>query len=81
MLSDKNEKFSSERRENMVNEMAKDFSASVLNEIADEAGHRAQLIVELEPKPWRRSEEQSDAIDTFRQLAAYARRVVAMQNQ
>jgi gamma-glutamylcyclotransferase (GGCT)/AIG2-like uncharacterized protein YtfP len=64
-----------------VREMALDFSASALGEIADAAEYRAALLAGLvDGKVWRLSKEQRDALDTFRQLAAYSRRVIAMQS-
>lgn len=62
-----------------VREMAQDFSASSLLQIAEGAEHRAKLIAELEPKPWRRIQEQRDAWHTFTCLAAYCREVIKMQ--
>lgn len=59
--------------------LAQDFDATSLLQIAKAAEHRAKLIRELEAKPWRRTTEQNDAIDTFDQLAWYCRKVVAMQ--
>jgi hypothetical protein len=61
-----------------VREMAQDFSPTTLVEIANAAEHRAKLLKEFEPKPWRRTKEQNDAIDTFQQLAAYCRLVIKM---
>ena len=47
--------------------------------IAKAAEHKAQLIRELEPKPWKRTEKQKEAYDTYTQLAAYARRAIEIE--
>ena len=61
--------------------LAQAFSRPALATIADRAEHNAKLLIELEPKPWRRTKAQNDAIDTFRQLAAYARRVIELMEE
>ena len=61
-------------------EMARDFSASTLKEMADAAETRADIVCDFERRPWLRSPAEIDAIDTFRQFAAYARRILAMQS-
>lgn len=63
-----------------IRQMALDFSAPALREIADAAEHRAKLMLSLEPKPWRMTQAERDAMATFRQLAAECRAVIAMQN-
>jgi hypothetical protein len=65
----------------MIKEMAQDFNKSALNEIANSAELRANLLVKHIPKPWERSTEEADAIDTFKQLAAYCRRVINMMGE
>ena len=62
-----------------VREQAQTFDTVTLNTIAAHAEHQSALLRNLEPKPWRRTTQQKDAIDTFDQLAAYARRVINMQ--
>jgi hypothetical protein len=65
----------------MTSDMAKDFNKSALNEIANCAEFRANLLIQHTPKPWERSTEEVFAIDTFRQLAAYCRRVINMMGE
>lgn len=62
-----------------IQSQAQTFARVVdLNFIIENAEHQAKLLKELEPKPWRRSEEQKDAIDTFEQFGRYARRILQM---
>lgn len=64
--------------EEVIKKMAQAFSKSALQEIADGAHDRALILMEQEFKPWKRSKEHNDAIDTFRQLSGYCRRVIVM---
>lgn len=59
---------------------AQSFNASCLRAIANNARHQARLIRELEAKPWRRSQDQNEDLDTFDQLAHYCERVISMQS-
>ena len=60
--------------------LAQDFNLDALRQIAEGAEFRANLIKQLEPKPWRRGKEQNDTLDTFQQLARYCRKTIAIAN-
>ena len=57
-------------------ETAREFDREAIERAAMLADHKARLIEELEPKPWRRSARQRDALRTLRAFAAYSRQLV-----
>ena len=56
--------------------MSLEWNADHLRSVRDIAEHKAQLIRELEAKPWRRSKEQNDMIDEYMQLSRYCQYVL-----
>ena len=53
-----------------------DWNPDHIRSVRDTAEHKAQLIRELEAKPWRRTREQNDMLDTYEQLSRYCQRVL-----
>jgi hypothetical protein len=60
-------------------ELAKDFNKSALTQCADHAAMCARIMLdECNNAPWRMTDNERDALDTFRQFAAYTRRIIDM---
>jgi hypothetical protein len=59
-------------------ELAKDFDKAAIDQIAAHARLCADLMLQHGPAPWKMAQGERDALDTFRQLAAYARRLSDM---
>ena len=56
-------------------EFARDFEINLLLMVASLAELRTQLLDDIEPNRDKRSPQHASAIEDFRQLAVYARRV------
>lgn len=59
-------------------ELAKDFNKQALEQLASHARLCADIMIKNGPVPWRMDQSERDALDTFRQFAAYSRRLIDM---
>ena len=60
-------------------ELAIPFDRAALTQCADHAAQCARIMLDdCANAPWRMNDAERDALDTFRQFAAYAHRIVNM---
>jgi hypothetical protein len=62
----------------LSHELAKDFNKEALEQLATHARLCADIMLKHGPVPWKMDQGERDALDTFRQFAAYSRRIIDM---